>query len=127
MGMGSALVLFTLHMAAGLAERTPGFFLGVALADLVVAVAVCMDLADRVRFRLGSGLRPVVEITTLHTVYEAEDASRRLSAAGIDHHLQGYRHRLVQYVLAAYVEMRLLVREADLVRARMALREGRGS
>jgi hypothetical protein len=127
MGAGSGLVLFTLHLAAGMAERTPGFFLGIAVADLLVAVAACLDLADRLAFRWRHGLRHVVELTTLHTVFEADAVAGRLAAASIDHHVQGHRHRSIQYVLAAYVEMRVLVTEADLVRARVALRhEGEG-
>ena len=121
MGVGSALVLFTLHLGAGAIERTPGFFMSVAVADVLVAVAVCLDLYDRVALRWRTGLRPVVEVAVLHTVFEADDASRRLSEAGIDHHVQGLRHRSVMYALAAFVEMRVLVLEADLVRARVAL------
>jgi hypothetical protein len=64
----------------------------------------------------------VVEAAVVHTVFEADRAADLLASAGVDHHIQGYRHRLVQYVLAAYVEMRLLVSEADLVRARVALK-----
>jgi hypothetical protein len=127
MGIGSALVLFTLYLGAGVIERTPGFFLSVAVADLLVAVAVCLDLADRVAFRWRHGLRRVVEVAVLHTVFEADAASRRLTEAGIDHHVQGLRHRSAMYVLAAYAEMRVLVPEADLVRARMALRPERGA
>ncbi len=124
MGVGSALVLFTLHLGAGAIERTPGFFLSVTVADIIVAVAVCLDLADRAMFRWRFGLRRVVEVAVLHTVYEADDASRRLSASGIEHHVQGLRHRSVMYVLAAFVELRVLVSEADLVRARVALEPG---
>ncbi len=124
MGVGSALVLFTLHLGAGAIERTPGFFLSVAVADVLVAVAICLDLADRAAFRWRFGLRPVVEVAVLHSVYEADDASRRLSASGIEHHVQGLRHRSVMYVLAAFVELRVLVSEADLVRARVALGPG---
>lgn len=125
MGVGSALVLFTLHLGAGAIERTPGFFLSVPVARVLVAVAVCLDLADRVAFRWRHGLRRVVEVAVLHTVFEADAASRRLAEAGIDHHVQGLRHRSAMYVLAAYVELRVLVPEADLVRARLALRSGR--
>jgi hypothetical protein len=124
MGVGSALVLFTLHLGAGVFERTPGFFLSVEIARVLVAVAVCLDLYDRTAFRWRTGLRPVVEVAVLHTVFEADDASRRLSEAGVDHHVQGLRHRSVMYVLAAFVEMRVLVLEADLVRARVALGAG---
>lgn len=126
-GAGSGLVLFTLHLGAGVAGRTPGFFLGIAVVDILVAVAVCLDLADRARFRWRFGLKPVVEVAVLHTVFEADAAASRLASAGIDHYIQGYRHRSVQYVLAAYVEMRVLVAEADLVRARVALRSERGA
>jgi len=127
MGMGSALMLFTLHLGAGVADRTPGFFLSVAAADLLVAVAVCLDLADRASFRWRFGLRQVVEVAVIHTAFEADAASRRLSEAGIDHHVQGLRHRCVMYVLASFVEMRVLVSEADLVRARVALKSAEGN
>lgn len=126
MGAGSALVLFTLHLGAGVIERTPGSFMSVEIARVLVAVAVCLDLADRFAFRLRFGLRPVVELAVCHTVFEADDVSRRLAAGGIDHHVQGLRHRSVMYVLAAFVEMRVLVGEADLVRARVALGGGAG-
>jgi preprotein translocase subunit SecY len=123
LGVASAAALVLLVRLADLAEQVPFHLVGVDTVRVLLVVAICLDLLERVRFRVRLGFSPsAMEIAVYHTVFEAEVASRRLSEAGIPHHVQGLFHRRVLYFVAAYVAMPLLVAETDVVRARIALK-----
>jgi len=125
LGLASGVALVALGHGTRLVEQVPFHLVGLDLVRLVVLVAVCMDLADRLLLRLRLGLSPsLLEVAVHHTVFDAEIASQRLRSAGVPHHVQGLFHRRVLYFAAAFVAMPVMVAETDVVRARMALGGG---
>lgn len=123
LGLASGALLLALHHATTLAERLPFTTVGLDAVRVLIVVAICMDLADRILFRIRLGFSPsAMEVAVYHSVYEADLASHNLRQAGIPHHVQGLFHRRVLYFVAAYVSMPVLVAETDVIRARIILR-----
>ncbi len=114
-GLGSLVLLVVI---AG--EASGGAAGALDLPSLAVLVAVAMDLAGEIRFRLANGR--LVAVWPLHRLYAVDLVLRALQRGGTPAYPRGLCHRTLWHFFAPFVPVEILVPESHGERAETALR-----
>ncbi len=96
--------------------RIPGFVFYLGSVNLIITVAVLLDIVEELRVRTKGN--QLIKVAELHDIPMAGLVKSVLEQKGLPCYLRGYYHRALLYFFGPYIEISVLVPEDKVLDAR---------